>query len=156
MAAAGGSASTWQVLLSLKTGSHRTQAELAEAIGVRGPTMTHHLDSLARTGLVSRERDPANRRVHQVRLTEAGHAMFSQLRAAAVAFDARLRKGLSTGEEAELRRLLGVLHANVAPARGPRSASPPGPIEARTRSFSRPEEDPAVVEPDPQQHPESA
>ena len=75
--------------------------------------MTHHLDSLERAGLVTRERDPANRRVHLVRLTAAGAAMFHQLREAAVAFDRRARAGLSGPEEAELRRLLDLLHANV-------------------------------------------
>ena len=113
MGAAGGSASTWLVVLSLKTGSPRTQAELAAAVGVQGPTMTHHLDGLEQSGLVTRERDPSNRRAQQVRLTEAGEAMFHRLRAAAVAFDRRARTGLSGPEEAELRRLLDVLHANV-------------------------------------------
>ena len=113
MAAAGGSASTWLIVLSLKTGSTRTQAELAAAVGVQGPTMTHHLDGLERSGLVTRDRDPANRRVQQVRLTDAGHAMFQQLREAAVAFDRRARAGLGKADEAELRRLLDVLHANV-------------------------------------------
>jgi MarR family transcriptional regulator, transcriptional regulator for hemolysin len=119
MAAAGGSAPTWQVLLSLTRGGTRTQAELAAAVGVRSPTMTHHLDGLERSGLVTRERDPDNRRAQQVRLTEAGEAMFYQLREAAVAFDRRARAGLSAAEEAELRRLLDVLHANVAPQGDP-------------------------------------
>ena len=76
MGAAGGSASTWLIVLSLKTGSPHTQAELADAVGVQGPTMTHHLDGLEWSGLVTREREPANRRVQQVRLTQAGEAMF--------------------------------------------------------------------------------
>lgn len=113
MGAAGGSVSTWLIVLALKTGSTRTQAELAAAVGVQGPTMTYHLDSLERAGLVTRERDPANRRAHLVRLTAAGVAMFRQLREAAVAFDRRARTGLSGPEEAELRRLLDLLHANV-------------------------------------------
>ena len=113
MGAAGGSVSTWLIVLALKTGSTRTQAELAAAVGVQGPTMTHHLDSLERAGLVTRERDPANRRVQLVQLTAAGAAMFHQLRAAAVAFDRRTRAGLSGPEEAELRRLLDLLHTNV-------------------------------------------
>ena len=68
LAAAGGSTPTWLVLLSLKTGGHRTQGELAEAVGVRGPTLTHHLDGLERGGLITRERDPGNRRVQVVNM----------------------------------------------------------------------------------------
>lgn len=113
LAAAGGSVPTWLIVLSLKTGSTRMQAELATAVGVRGPTMTHHLDGLERAGLITRERDPANRRVQLVRLTEAGDAMFHRLRRAATAFDGRARAGLSTADEAELRRLLEVLQTNV-------------------------------------------
>jgi MarR family transcriptional regulator for hemolysin len=113
MGAAGGSVSTWLIVRSLKTGPPRTQAELAAVVGVQGPTMTHHLDGLEQLGLITREREPANRRVQRVRLTQAGEAMFHRLRAAAVAFDRRARAGLSGPEEAELRRLLDVLHANV-------------------------------------------
>ena len=48
LAAVGGSRSTWLVLLSLKTAGHRTQGELAEAVGIRQPTLSHHLDGLER------------------------------------------------------------------------------------------------------------
>ncbi|MDP9239065.1 MAG: MarR family transcriptional regulator [Actinomycetota bacterium] len=113
MAAAGGATSTWLVLLSLKTGATRTQADLATAVGVRGPTMTHHLDGLEQAGLVTRERVQGNRRVQQVSLTDEGEAMFDRLRQVAVAFDRRLRAGLSAAEEAELRRLLDALESNV-------------------------------------------
>src|SRR4051812_8905357 len=62
LSAVGGSPATWQVLSSLQDGGHRTQGELAAAVGVRSPTLTHHLDGLERAGLVTRDRDPANRR----------------------------------------------------------------------------------------------
>ena len=54
LVAAGGSAPVWQVLRALTAGDHRTQADLALAIGVRQPTLTHHLDGMERAGLVSR------------------------------------------------------------------------------------------------------
>ncbi len=40
-------------------------------------------------GLVTRRRDPANRRLHLVELTPAGDALFLRLRDAATAFDRR-------------------------------------------------------------------
>jgi MarR family transcriptional regulator for hemolysin len=64
-------------------------------------------------GLLTRRRDPANRRVHQVELTEAGEAMFLKLRMAALAFDKRLRTGLSDERLAEFAQVLAALRANV-------------------------------------------
>ncbi len=65
-------------------------------------------------GLVTRRRDPANRRVHVVELTEAGEALFLRLRDAAVAFDRQLRAGLNDEEIASFTQVLGRLDANVA------------------------------------------
>jgi MarR family transcriptional regulator, transcriptional regulator for hemolysin len=115
LVAAGGSSPTWQVLRALSTGDHRTQAELAAAIGVRQPTLTHHLDALERAGLVNREREAANRRVQRVTVTESGEHLFLRLRRAAASFDGRLRAGLDDGDVAELRRLLGQLTENARP-----------------------------------------
>jgi MarR family transcriptional regulator, transcriptional regulator for hemolysin len=115
LSAVGGSAATWLVLSFLKDGGHRTQGELAAAVGVRSPTLTHHLDGLERAGLVTRERDPANRRVQRVALTEAGEALFVRLRRSAAAFDGRLRAGLDDDEIALLRRLLAHLVENSRP-----------------------------------------
>ena len=123
LAAAGGSTSTWLVLLALKTASHRTQAELAAAVGVRQPTLTHHLDGLERSGLVTRARDPENRRVQQVALTPAEEGLFRQLRVAAAVFDRQLRAGLSDSDVAGLRRVLAQLTANTG-AGEPAAAAP--------------------------------
>src|SRR3954449_7030498 len=115
LAAVGGSGAAWLVLSSLKDGEHRTQGELAAAVGGPQATLTHHLDGRERAGLVTRERDPANRRVQRVALTEAGEALFVRLRRSPAAFDRRLRGGLGDGEVAELRRLLGQLVENSQP-----------------------------------------
>ena len=115
LAAVGGSTATWLVLSSLKSGEHRTQGALAEAVGVRQPTLTHHPDAMTRAGLVRRERDPGNRRVQQVTLTEEGEALFLRLRRAAGAFDGRLRAGLDDDEVRELRRLLAQLVEDAQP-----------------------------------------
>jgi MarR family transcriptional regulator for hemolysin len=114
LALAGGSLPTWLILLSLKSGSWRTQRELAEALGIEGPTLTHHLAGLERAGLVTRSRDPDNRRVQRVELTDAGDAAFHRLRRAAASFDQRLRTGLDDSEIQQLRELLARLASNVA------------------------------------------
>ena len=114
LAQAGGSVPRWLVLISLKSQPVRNQRELAEAVGIREATLTHHLNSMDEEGLITRRRDPANRRVHLVELTEAGEAAFQRMRGAATAFDQRLRSGLSGDEVSQLETLLGRLAANVA------------------------------------------
>ena len=113
LAEAGGSLPVWLVLISLKSQQVRNQRELAEAVGIREATLTHHLNAMDEQGLITRRRDPANRRVHLVELTEAGEAAFQRLRGAATAFDQRLRSGLSGDEVSQLEALLGRLAANV-------------------------------------------
>jgi MarR family transcriptional regulator, transcriptional regulator for hemolysin len=110
---AGGSLPTWLILLNLKIRKPPNQRELAEAVGIREATLTHHLNALDARGLVTRTRDTANRRIHVVELTEAGEAAFTRLQQAAVAFDARLRAGLDDADLDRLGDLLGRLAANV-------------------------------------------
>jgi len=121
LAEAGGTLPVWLILLNLKIHKPANQRELAEAVGVREATLTHHLNGMDSRGLVTRTRDAANRRVQVVTLTEAGEATFVRLRDTAVAFDAKLRAGLADADLATLSTLLGHLAANVGTA----EASPP-------------------------------
>lgn len=116
LAEAGGSLPAWLVLLAVKTRRLANQRELAAAVGIREATLTHHLNSMEADGLLTRRRDPENRRIHVVELTEAGEAAFLRLRDAALAFDGRLRAGFSDEEVAVLEGLLDRLVANVGPA----------------------------------------
>ena len=113
--AAGGSLPIWLVLLALKARHHGTQGSVAAAVGIEGPTLTHHLNRLEASGLVARARDPQNRRVQLVDLTDEGHGMFDRLRTAVVAFDQRLRAGMAPADLAHLSALLGRLRTNVGP-----------------------------------------
>jgi MarR family transcriptional regulator, transcriptional regulator for hemolysin len=136
LARAGGSLPVWLVLISLKSRPLRNQRELADAVGIREATLTHHLNAMDAQGLLTRRRDPANRRMHLVELTEAGEAAFLRLRDAAVAFDQRLRRGIS-GEEAEmLDGLLRRLEANVT-GREPAFQAPPGGAPAAQEPAGR-------------------
>ena len=114
LAQAGGSLPVWLVLISLKSGQLASQRELAEAVGVQGATLTHHLNAMESAGLVTRRRDPANRRLHLVELTPAGDELFFRLRDAATAFDQRLRTGFSDTEARQLETLLTRLRNNVS------------------------------------------
>jgi MarR family transcriptional regulator, transcriptional regulator for hemolysin len=114
LAAHGGSIPIWLILNGLKTEQRRTQLELARAIGIEGPTLTRHLDGLEHAGLVERRRDLVDRRAVQVQLTRTGHALHGRLLRAVIAFNQRLRTGVSSDEIETLRRVLAQLQDNVA------------------------------------------
>lgn len=114
LAEAGGSLPVWLVLLNLKIRRPANQRELAEAVGVKEATLTHHLNSMDTDGLITRHRHATNRRIHVVELTDAGEETFLRLRTAAVAFDQRLRTGITEKEMASLEGLLDRLVRNVA------------------------------------------
>lgn len=122
---AGGSLPVWLVLLNMKARQMTNQRELAEAVGVREATLTHHLNAMEADGLLTRRRDENNRRIHVVELTEAGEAAFLRLREAAVAFDRRVRRGVTAEDLTLVEGVLGRLAANVAT---------PGDGSARVRS----------------------
>ena len=114
LAEAGGSLPVWLVLLNLKVRRPGNQRELAEAVGITGATLTHHLNAMHAQGLIARARDDANRRVQVVTLTEAGEAAFLRLREAAIALDARLRAGFAETDLTTLAASLDRLAANAA------------------------------------------
>lgn len=113
LVAAGGNRPSWLVLLAVMSGAARTQSELAERVGVSGPTLTHHLDRMEAAGLVRRNRDPRNRRAQSIELTDHGRTQFFRLRDAAVAFDRRLHTGLDDAAVDALRDGLQRLADNV-------------------------------------------
>jgi MarR family transcriptional regulator for hemolysin len=113
LAAVGGSVPTWLILTSLKGEAWPAQHQLARSLGIEGPTLTRHLDGLEQAGLVTRSRDPNDRRAVRVELTDAGNAKHAELLQAVIAFNRRLRSGLSDDEIEELRALLARLEQNV-------------------------------------------
>src|SRR5436305_14195199 len=110
---AGGSASTWQVLLLVRSGQWGTQSQMAEAMGITGATLTHHLNALEKHGLVRRWREEGNRRVQRVALTDEGEALFERLRHVARRHDERLHAALGEDGVAELAELLDRLQAGL-------------------------------------------
>src|SRR4051794_11179628 len=118
----GGSRPLWMVLLALKSGAAASQQQIADHIGIRGATLTHHLSGMEERGLVVRTREPGDRRTQVVRLTDEGEHLFVALAGAAREFDKGLRRGLKADDVAQLDALLQRLHANA----GVRGAALPG------------------------------
>jgi MarR family transcriptional regulator for hemolysin len=82
-------------------------------VGVEGATLSHHLNGLEAAGLVTRRRDPANRRMHLVELTPAGEDAFLRMLGTVVAFDRKLRAGIDEASLAVVEDTLHRLHANA-------------------------------------------
>jgi MarR family transcriptional regulator, transcriptional regulator for hemolysin len=113
LAAAGGSVPVWLILSSLKSTERRTQLELAQAVGIEGPTLTRHLDGLEESGIVRRVRGGTDRRAVRVELTAKGERLFGTLRQAVIAFNRDLTAGLSETELERIRTTLARLEQNV-------------------------------------------
>lgn len=126
LAAAGGSLPVWLVLLNLKIAQGANQRHLAEAVGVTEATLTYHLGAMERDGLITRKRDPSNRRNHLIEMTATGQEKFVALAGAAQRFDARLCACLSASDLATLRTLLGRLADAVTAKPGGSPVTAPG------------------------------
>ena len=104
------------VMLVLWEGDGLAVSELGRRLSLDSGTLTPLLKRLEAAGLVSRSRDPQNRRVQRVALTAEGETRFHVLREVVADFDRHLRTGLGDGEVEQLRGLLGRLRANVSSA----------------------------------------
>lgn len=83
-----------------------TQAELGKRLVVTRASITSVLDKLEAKGLVSRDKVAGNRRIHHVRLTDAGAGLVNDVEPAYRQEIHRILSGLS---EADCERLIGYL-----------------------------------------------
>lgn len=102
------------VLRGLQAEEARSQQELAHSLGIPASRVVGLLDDLVKLGYVSRRESPSDRRVKLVALLDPGRDMLKHLTVLAGRSEARVTAGLSATEKAELRRLLGIVHENVA------------------------------------------
>lgn len=83
-----------------------SQVALGEAMRVDRTTIVAVIDELQKHGFVERNRNPLDRRVYSLELTDAGRATLSQAEAAAVSAHAQLLADLTEDEQQQLQRLL--------------------------------------------------
>jgi MarR family transcriptional regulator for hemolysin len=102
------------VLKGLRGGEAQSQQELAAALGIPASRLVGLLDHLVAQGFVERRDSPTDRRVKLVRLLDAGRAELDELIVLAGESERQVTAGLTPEDAAELRRLLGIVHANVA------------------------------------------
>ena len=112
MADAGGSASTWQVLVLVRSQTWGTQARLAEAMGYQRHPHPPPQRTRSRRAHTPMARTPQPARPTR-ELTPAGVAMFDKLRGAAVRHDQRLHSLISHDEADQLNHLLARLNQGL-------------------------------------------
>lgn len=93
------SQATWITLTYLSRGGDgMTQRELADFIGIQGPTLVRHLDNLESKGLAERRQKDGDRRVRTVHLTEAAHPVIDQITERAAVLRRELLAGIDDQE----------------------------------------------------------
>ncbi|MGY2895893.1 MarR family winged helix-turn-helix transcriptional regulator [Deinococcus sp. UYEF24] len=103
-------------LLHLERGEAATVTELARVEGVRSQSMGATVASLLDLGLVAGERHPSDGRQTTLRLSDAGHDLIAQRRAAREDWLQRtLRARLSLDEQGDLTRSVALLRRLVRP-----------------------------------------
>ena len=88
----------WSALLQLaRGGACMTQRELAERVGIEGPTLVRLLDALGAQGLIERLPVEGDRRAKHIRLTDAAQPLLEQINRIA----AELRREIFAGLHAD-------------------------------------------------------
>lgn len=88
----------WMVLLHLSRTGPMSQRELAETVGIEGPTLVRMLDSLEGQGLLERRACEDDRRVKRVHLTEAARPVLAEITSIATALRKELLAEMADGE----------------------------------------------------------
>jgi DNA-binding MarR family transcriptional regulator len=103
----------FRVLIALCEQDYVAQVTLATSVAADKTSLARMLGRMEGAGLVSRETDPDDSRVHRVRLTEKGREMQGQV---IPRRDRALRaavEGLNGEEVSELKRMLNEIYGNT-------------------------------------------
>jgi DNA-binding MarR family transcriptional regulator len=94
------------ILAVLDEGSRETQGAIADALGYDKGQLVGLLDELEDAGLVSRQRDQADRRRQIVQMTPAGRKTLDKLRGVAARVEDEFLSALSEKEREQFHALL--------------------------------------------------
>ena len=84
----------------------RSQQAIAEQLGTPATRLVALVDGLERRGAIERRRNPGDRRLHALHLTEGGQELMRSVGLVAMAHGADLTSALDDSERALLQRLL--------------------------------------------------
>lgn len=89
---------SWAVLSAIQHHAKTTPAALASFIGIDRAAITRHLDRLEKQELVQRQHSSTDRRVVNLKLTQKGFLLVSELAAESLATNAKFTAGLDQSE----------------------------------------------------------
>lgn len=87
----------------------RSQQALSEQLGLLPSRVVAFIDDLERRGLLQRRRNPGDRRLYALYLTEHGDALMSELATLSDAHESEITEGLSEQQRTQLGELLAAL-----------------------------------------------
>jgi MarR family transcriptional regulator for hemolysin len=136
------SVTEWIVLFHISSAPPpgASQIEIARFSDMGGPAMVRHIDRLEADGLVTRTRDPQDRRIIRLNLTDAGERRFEAIREVMARLDAQIRAAITVDEARVMQRALDKVFEFCATELGV-GASPHHP---QPRPTSRPTSRPTV------------
>lgn len=102
------------LLMELWDHDGRTQADLAESLGVEPPTVTKMLQRMETSDLVDRRPDATDRRAIRVYLTPKGRRLKGRVDKIWAELGSRTFEGLSDRQQSSLRSLLNAVEGNLA------------------------------------------
>lgn len=105
----------WRTLSVLKRHEGSNQGMLAELLEVEPITLGRMIDRLEEAGWVERRRDPGDRRVWRIHLTDAAQPILLQLKGIADSLFVDAAEGISAEDQAKLHALLERLRDNLNP-----------------------------------------
>lgn len=104
----------WMAIANIaKSKAALSQIELANRLGVEGPTVVSLVDRLVKAGYVERLPSETDRRIKHVVLTDAGQALYGKVRTAAEAYRRELLEGIDKARLQAATGLLEELQAKV-------------------------------------------
>jgi DNA-binding MarR family transcriptional regulator len=114
-------AAQWSVLrvlwrqegLTQRLTQRLTQVELADAMRVEKASLTGLLNGMERAGLISRRRNPDDRRKINIRLTARGRRLEREVLPYAAEIDRQATRGLTAAETETLKALLARIITNL-------------------------------------------
>ncbi|CAO3450340.1 Transcriptional regulator, MarR family [Azospirillum argentinense] len=106
------------LMLLNELGDGMRQRELAEEMGVEGPSLVRLLDSLEAAKLVERREAPDDRRAKTLHLTDQGRDLLARVNAALNDVRRRLLEGASGPEIAGTVRVMAAIESNARAMKG--------------------------------------
>lgn len=104
----------WLILLYLsRNGGVMPQKDIADCVGVEGPTVVRVLDALERMGFIERREQPADRRAKDVRLTPQASTVLEEIAKVTERFRQEMWAGVSDEDLAAYERVIAILQRNL-------------------------------------------